>query len=614
MMNRPHREHPRPDFLRRLTFAWVFLALYAASAPAQMSQTFTLEPGWNSIYLEIKPDDAEIRSIFDNVEIESVWRYLALDGVTGLPSNPADGLAGIAGWRVYFQTESPDSQLADLSDLFTLRANNAYLIKFNGSQPAVITITGKPVMQKRRWSADAYTLTGLNVDPALSPSFETYFAASEAHASSPVYELGTDGIWRLVDPTAPIRHGRAYWIFTVGASSFQGPLEVLLSPGFSELDFGIAAIGADLIPVNRAASSQEISLTRLPAQPAVPLYFLDGELFGEDRQYRPLEDAFATTTSTLTLAPGASARIQVVPRRADMTVGRLEQVLVLTSTDGARVLVPTALEVPEPSLAARAARATQPNNTSPLDVGLWSGFAILDEVDFAEAFSGGTPQRTGQPFGLRIILHVDANLQPTLISSVVQLFEPGKSDQNNNVCRDGRPVLITRRERFGDYEGLVLKDQDFIGARLSTTAYDLGQFDDNGVIRQRNDLPMVPDPADSNRYFLSITHASNSPSNPFYHPFHPDLDNLDPDGLPAATPEVPQIDRTLALQFCPGSELADICSTSQTPDPGNRLAGTFTDELRIGTDFRPVTSRGTFELQKVTSDPELNPAPLDDCP
>lgn len=592
-------------------------------ASAQMTQVIDLQPGWNAIYVEVVPDDPDIATIFANVPIESVWRFLSTDGVTGLPSDPGAGLRGLEGWRAYFPPD--DAVPKPPSDLFTIRPNNAYLVKLGGTETKSLTLTGQPRLAQRRWSPDAFTLTGFNVDPAATPvSFATWFATSTAHAGSPIYRLDADGFWRLVvdQETETISAGTAYWVFTTGPSKYQGPLEVQIDDDFPDLDFSVFVSDAGITLVNRSANPQDVYLTRFPADAPLPLVArgidVQADLAGNGGPaWVPLLEKF----SPASLGAGASERFEIAPRRSDMVSERLEEVLAFTSSDGIRVLVPAAVERALPAVT----RSAGANVLSP---GLWLGTAEINEVNLVQSTSdAGALRPTAQDMRLRLILHVDANLQPRLLSQVVQLFEPGLTD-DNGTCASGRPVLITERERFGDYEGLTLRGDDFVGSRLSTVSYDFGERPDAANILRRvyqAELELTA----PNHYAVTITHGPYSASNPFYHPFHPDHDNLDENGLRLAEPngqpvldpvsgaplpqEVPTITRQLVLQFCPDSALVDACTPGGQADPGTVLRGTLLDTVSTGLHHEAVTARGAFEFERIVEDPSINPAPLS-CP
>ena len=325
--------------MKRTLFLLSCLAI-SANAHAQITQNVLLEPGWNSVYLEVQPEDNEITSVFAGVPLVSIWRFFDADGVTGVPENPSDGLAQLDGWHAFYFPE--DSPQAAFSDLFTVRANNAYLINLGGTGNVTVEITGMPVVEERRWAPDAFTFTGFSVEPLIPPTFSTWFSGSTSHLNQPIYRLNDNDEWELVNPGARIEPGVAYWVFSRGASEYAGPLEVMLDPGFRDLDFGkdIPQTGVTLI--NRAQTTQDIRVARASGGQRVPLEYRDtSDPQAQFPPWVPFEQAFPAR-----LTPGGSTRLVVAPRREDLQFNRAEQVLIFSNLDGARVRIPTAAELP----------------------------------------------------------------------------------------------------------------------------------------------------------------------------------------------------------------------------------------------------------------------------
>lgn len=608
--------------------AVLILGPFLTQAQAQYTQDITLNPGWNAIYLEVVPDDNDIEAVFAGVPIASVWRFLSVDGVTGVPANPSDGLAALEGWHAWF----PDGSGASaLTDLFTVRANNAYLINLSGDAPATVGLTGTPVVQPRRWAPDAFTLTGFGVDPGGPPTFGSYFAPSLAHAGQPIYTLAEDGAWRLADTAEAIRSGAAYWVFTRGPTEFQGPLEVQLDPGFRDLDFGAETPAAGVTIINRALASQEIRLTRAAGGLAIPLVYED--VSDPQSPFDPWVDL--DTAFPLTLATGRGTRLNIAPLRANLQFNRAEQVLEFTNLDGARVLVPAAADLPlfDPAVAVGKAQSIPKGTALSPRAGLWVGTASINEVNQTQSIDGTVDVEdlfpTAQEMDLRVIVHIDADDNLTLVSQVVQLFENGSAqnvsvpilDANNQptgqtetesrACVPGRSVLITRDELFSNYQGLSLRGDGFVGLRLSTVAYEFAEVTDGEQQRRQYVQPLALNVA-SGRYETAITYPPDSASNPFFHRFHPDHDNRDAFYEPLPEPvEVPMIQRTIGLTICDAASTNPECDLQTDPAAGSSLiAGKFHDRVD-GLHKNSAIARGDLRLRRLTTDSQLNPAPLD---
>ena len=122
-------------------------------------------------------------------------------------------------WRGWILPPShPDA--AVLTDLFAIQAGQAYLVKISGATAVPLSVTGEPVYRAINWKPDSFTLTGLPVDPSTSVRSGDYFFNSPAHKTQPRFRLDPNGVWTALNDNSLLVSGRAYWIFTKGASDF----------------------------------------------------------------------------------------------------------------------------------------------------------------------------------------------------------------------------------------------------------------------------------------------------------------------------------------------------------------------------------------------------------
>src|SRR5699024_5892850 len=221
----------------------------AAQQSGTVQQVIDLEPGWNAVYLYVEPDERDIRKVFAGLPIASVWRWLPDQPGAEFIEDPSEGLENIEGWFAWFPEPRPE---AFLSNLFRIDPNTAYLIEVEGSTTQQITIEGRPRHRRQRWETDAFTLTGLAVNPDAPPTFQEFFESSPAHAGQPVYQLSASGKWHAIDKSStPVKNGQAYWIHTRGASRYQGKMALVLEHGDS-LEFSAALTESRLVLRNRS--------------------------------------------------------------------------------------------------------------------------------------------------------------------------------------------------------------------------------------------------------------------------------------------------------------------------------------------------------------------------
>ena len=277
---------PRKQVSRSRRFvpcvAGLLLLLVGASSataqPVEREQVFQLQPGWNSIYLEVEPEDNSMGSVFAGLPILSVWHWNRAESTAEFIEDPADGLIPSAEWQGYFPRPRPE---AFLTNLFGVMVNEAYLVEVGGDQPVTLTVKGRPsLFPRQRWLVDGFTLTGMFVDPASPATFGVYFGPSDAHAGQPTYRLDPSGVWQpiLSLETTPIQAGEAYWVYTQGGSDYQGPLELDFE-GRTAMDYGAGLTSQPWSFDNKLAFDVDVRLDFLSAPFPVPLTY---EVFDEE--------------------------------------------------------------------------------------------------------------------------------------------------------------------------------------------------------------------------------------------------------------------------------------------------------------------------------------------
>jgi hypothetical protein len=216
-------------------------------AASTRTQTVTLQPGWNAVYLEVQPTASDPTNVFAGSTVQAVawFRKGGLDAK--YIRNPGDAPWRSEGWSVWYAPGQPD---AALTDLYDIRGGQAYLIR--ASAATTLNLTGEARATQLEWQPNNCTFTGLPVADTQGPTFQQFFAGSAAHARHRIYRL-ENGAWKLVrDPaTTRAKAGEAYWIQTDGASRYQGPIRLNL-PGSGEIDFSRTVDSFPLQIVNTA--------------------------------------------------------------------------------------------------------------------------------------------------------------------------------------------------------------------------------------------------------------------------------------------------------------------------------------------------------------------------
>lgn len=554
-------------------------------------QVIELQPGWNAIYVQVEPEDNQLSTVFADMPIASVWRWIPTQAGARFIEDPAEGLENIEGWFAWFPEPRPE---AFLSNLFRMNANTAYLVRLEGAQSRTITISGRPQFVPLAWQTNAFTLTGLPVAENNPPTFAEFFERSGAHQGQPIYELESDGRWQIVDPSVTaIDSNTAYWIFTDGNSNHQGKLGLVLDGGES-LEFTAALEESRLVLRNRSEQDGSFLIRRL-GNSGMPLVFLN-----EDPDTGDIGWPNLSQTLFLDAPAGQDVFLNIGPVRRDFLASRMEEVLEITDEFGERILLHVGGNTIQPFVAPtlRQGVASQgggrTGDTGSL-AGLWLGEVEVNAVSESQ-LAGVTPVEAPQTFSQRFIIHVDSAGQARLLKDVIQMWEegtliPSDEDPNfNEVDEPGRFVLITDTSLLSLYSGAINRGGRSIGQRFSTVAYDFagdslifdGDFGSNGELS----TTLVIEP--------------ELPTNPFLHRFHPDHDNRDAQFLNFRL-EAYQVVRDMRLIF---SETDPRGITP--PGWGETVVGGFFEESITGLHKNPIFTSGEFRLRRVSAVPILN--------
>jgi hypothetical protein len=237
------------------------------------------------------------------------------------------------------------------------------------------------------------------------------------------------------------------------------------------------------------------------------------------------------------------------------------------------------------------------------------------------------PTPTGQPFDLRLIVHVDAEGDATLLREVIELLKPpgtipapgDPSYQTVDPARPAEMVLLTDDSRIHEFEGAVMRDGVAAGVRVATTAYD---FDDQtpGYDAATRGMPVqvLGSFGPGAVATVTLTMRPDFPTHPFRHRYHPDRGA-----------DAPEIVRTMTLAFqsnwgtCEDSGAACDTDAQCAPDrcegaflgglipkpPGwgsQTIGGTYRETI-AGLHRQPLTVQGTFLLSHAARATTINP-------
>jgi hypothetical protein len=604
----------------RMIVVFTLLGTLGQSAHAQwLSQTITLSPGWNAVFLEVQPEPDDSAGLFESLPVESVWAWNRQFSPTRI-INVNDMVPERPQWLVYLPAPEPDRPglPGSMSNLYAIQGGRAYLIKLGGTQTVDWTVKGKAVLPRANWISDAYNLTGFFVAPGSKPTFAGHFAASAAHLSgtppgnrSRYYRLDPGGAWQGVDGNTVIERGKAYWVWCQGASGYTGPMQVI-SEHRGGLDFGDVLPEHRLKLKNETNASITVAIEKLASEtpagqasapPPVSLYYWDSAARGW---------AALSGIVSVDIPAGSDSVLRLGVKRKQMPPmagGGYQNVLSITDGLGQRLCVPvTSSGLQDVSMK-----------------GLWAGTVSVDAVSYPAGDSDHlSPQPTASEYEMRIILHVNDAGDVHLLQQAIIFWKKGDLNPDGTVNTPGRYVVFSDDNQIPDiganapYSGAALRDGSQVARRISTSAYTLPLVEDgSGEYVRKSVHPMSRTGtvgAGGGILKATLKIVADDPLNPFKHKYHPDHDNLtgarndtqQPDDVESYT-----VTRDIRLTFQDDSVEGDTLLTWGDDYLGGTyeetIKGLYSRRLSDSQRIDSINVRGTFLIQRVVDEGDLNP-------
>ncbi len=597
--------------------AAIVVAVSGTTASAQwVEQNVDLQPGWNSVFIEVDPASADAEDVFGGQPVEAVWspaEDLLIDQRPSScledPNSPDCEPMLLSDWQVWLPPSDPASVV---NSLRVIRGNRAYLIKATAS--ATLAIVGTPSSSRTKWR-EGFNLVGFHVvdDPESTPSFAAYLAPSSAHTPGEVYTVLPDGTPAAVaDPaTTPITPRRAFWVKADRSIEYDGPLQID-NASLRGVGFGKSLVEHWVTVENLGDSTRTLSITCAPSE-AVPSNPVDLPTLAGDvplrwwkpggcsgGEERPSWCPLATETWALSAAGDTGVRevVRLAVWRTGLAGAELDAdghgsqyqgLLVIEDGAGFRRLVPVTAQVP-PNVGESGTAGGTGATPRP---GLYAGHVLVDKVSWVTAplSDGGSPdvtRPTPATFRFPIIVHLDGSSNYTLLTEVTLMWRPGDGEAD-----PGRTVLVTPQiapEVLAELEAGDMRDGEPFSRRMSSAAFSFEE-----------DLPMTGG-------FDTVLHgqtvvgaaASSNRLNPFKHSYHPDHDALTAEGEPAPG-ELYEVTRTFTLTFEP-----DPPEGVTRPGWGDSYLGGMYEEAVAGLHRDTIQAAGHFELHRVSLVSTLN--------
>lgn len=539
----------------------------------EITQTVSLQPGWNSVWLEVDPQDRTPSAVFAGVPVTSVWTFSERVSATDFIQNPESTGWNRAQWLAYFPTNSPEARLANL---FAILPQRAYLVRLAGSNAVEWAVTGRPTLNTPPWVPDRFNLRGFPVDPDQAPTFGQFFRSSPAHFEpaagrlESIFHLHSDGQWKAVSAQDPMRRHEAYWVFTRGTSEFVAPFSVSLNSGES-VNFDTVKREVTLTLRNRHGLDKSIRIA--PAGPHTsPLLLLPPISAGPNHPPQPL----STHDQRVTAQGGTQLRLALDRAQlpgspaTDAATGRHQNLLSVADGEGTLFYVGVVAQVGDP-----------------LDfTGLWMGTVTITNVSPALGGTNGpsSPGPVAVGFPLRLLLHVDTGGQVTLLRDVTLVYTrtnlPSASGSGSGSGTGNLTQLVTDPARLARYTASDIQSGQVSGRRITAPHFDFART--NGQFG----LPLQGVFASSNSVTGTLTIPASLPTNPFLHRYHPDHST-----------NAYAVTRDIHLNLLPDP---DGNSTGE-----ESIGGTYWETI-VGLHRQPLYASGSLALTRISNLGALN--------
>ncbi len=568
--------------LRRVLLASAAAVAACRACAFYETQDITLKAGWNAVYIKVQPDKPA-DEVFAGWPVDSVSAYdpgafakTRQDAATALTSEVAP--------ERQFLVWSRESKAASAMNSVP---GDAVLVCYNKSGAEFSAqVVGRPVAPRLTWhtakaSSDQLNYVGFSVQPGVRVRPARYLKGCDAGTTGFRMLYGPDAtniLFMSLSDTFEVSDGAVVLADASKTSSWSGA--ILASPRHG-IDFGESLTVAEVSVRNDSPTNMTVEAAWIRGVSAEGSGAGAPELM--ELKYRDASSPLLKVTwaefgagTNKVLAAGETWRLQFGLDRRQAIFGTVAAgtevggILRFRDLDGG-----SAMEVKLPVSA-----KVQPQGTVMWPTGLWAADLDLDAVTMvmndstlAEGIaSGGRPK-------VRVYLHV---------------------------AEDGKTTLLQRTTIAAHARGT--------GGEVDVEAYAPDAevpADAQRVVRLSSaflpvDCPLVEGTGeflDSAEFRFNV--ASDSPSNPFRHPYHPSHDGLDsdrkeklPDGTDfanyssAVKPELFAIGNTVRLKW-------DTGASSGAWDPETELEGTcswtFTGLRREG----DITATGRFAMRRV---------------
>ena len=565
--------------MNKTNFWAVLLLLPVAASASHISETMTLEDGWNAIYLESTPTNALCSEFFAGAPVARVASYQS-DAYSSTRQIADDGTE-IAQKPISYYVWLPDDETASTMD--ALVGGNVYLIYATNTWKR--SFLGVPAAPRQTWRATSgetgfMNLVGVSVDTNDTVTAKSYFGEGPyGTASGTAYKIaGTNKqapsfLSMGIIGGSAVQGGKAYALTATKNGDWPGVIGFL---GVASVDFGDSDFASVTLKnfgttnhtfrVTIVASADEQERDNVP-----PLKRKVKDEKGDESWTNVTKDV----SWDVALAPGASSVQKfAISNRADMVSGKTyAAVMQIEEKDVTKMRVRIPVTVGEKSA-----------DEAAFPTGLWAGYIQMETVS---SLTNATPTAAAGTLKMNILVHVPTNGAPRLLQRVaagvdatgkIRLFKELSSAKEE--CENPRRLSSV----------MMSVANPIVDASAHTTFGNQLQFD--------------------------WTVDANARDNPFRHAWHPDHDGRTADFegevvsgddlanyVNPVKPELWSVTNTLYLSWHKQNAPAEDIDFEHNPEETTAGFATWTVGGLLSTG--PIQSLGIFYLKRIADVGEL---------
>ena len=558
-----------------LTLHFTFFILHS-SADAYISETVSVEEGWNAVYIESTPESPNASAFFADLAVTKASCYMS--SVYSATEQLADNGSEIS--------QKPVSHLVyDISDEANSTLKNIvggqcyFLFATNATSK---TFLGVPQLPHVSWqvTSDGFaTFAPVSAPKGESVLSVTYFGegpCGATHAAVPYSVWGSDPVAPSVGPLnafsrkPKVEGGKVYAFESETAGEWPGVIDVAADLGGLDFSDGVAKIGVTV----RNAGTQEREVRVSLADSA-----REGDTMPQLYMYVPPSAASRSSwtafdATNVLLSAGESRTFLFQCDKSAMADGvNYAAVLAVEDLSGTKMRV---------RLPVSAVKDVEREGAGAYPTGLWIGQARMTQVSDVE----GNLKKAGGEMKGTLLLHVDGDGKTTLLQRI---------------------VVAQEQDADGAWRTTLYKDLDDVPSgvaarRVSSVFIDTANRAVSGVANTDTSASEFGREAT-----FRFTVGERSKENPFRHAWHPDHDGKQADySAPSPSGDVPS-------NFIGAIKPESFSVTNQvvfawSDDNGRNTYSKTPEETTFGRlDWKltglakhPVTMRGIFALKRVS--------------